>query len=248
MNIKQFHFRSSRRLLTPVLLMCIMYLPVKAQKDSPNPYNLQIISTIPEFKQACRQNTLNEMWDLRDHIPSIRLDLKYSTKDNFLHHELYPHLTTSYLRKPAAEALAAVQKELAGQGLGLKIWDAYRPYPVTVQMWEAVPDERYAANPKYGSGHNRGVAVDLTLVNLQTGSELDMGTGFDHFSDTAHIDFKQLPANVLANRKLLQTTMEKHGFNVLNTEWWHFYLPNAKDYALLGISFANLRKMKRHYK
>jgi zinc D-Ala-D-Ala dipeptidase len=208
-----------------------------------NEHGLHVISTKAELLQCIKKDARNTMLDVRKHIPGILLDLKYSTDQNFLHRKLYPRLQTTYLRKPATEALARVQNALAKKGLGLKIWDAYRPYPITVQMWEAIPDERYAANPKYGSGHNRGVAVDLTLVNLQSGEELDMGTGFDHFSDTAHVDFKDLPARVLENRELLQQLMEAQGFKVLNTEWWHFYLPNTKDYDLMGISFSDLKKL-----
>ncbi|MBC7867092.1 MAG: peptidase M15, partial [Gloeobacteraceae cyanobacterium ES-bin-316] len=101
----------------------------------------------------------------------------------------------------------------------------------------------YAANPKYGSGHNRGIAVDLTLINLTTKKELNMGTGFDHFSDTAHVNFTALPADVLANRRLLQSLMETSGFKILETEWWHFYLPDAKKYDLMDLSFKQLEKI-----
>ena len=115
---------------------------------------------------------------------------------------------------------------MAKQGLGLKIWDAYRPYAATQLMWNLVKDERYVANPAKGSGHNRGLAVDVTLINLQTGKELDMGTPYDHFSDTAHQSFVRLATeDILQNRKLLQATMEAAGFTALETEWWHYYWP-----------------------
>jgi D-alanyl-D-alanine dipeptidase len=145
-------------------------------------------------------------------------------------------------------ALAKVQQQLRHHNVGLKIWDAYRPYSVTEKMWEPLKDERYVANPKYGSGHNRGVAVDLTLVDVTTGKELDMGTGFDHFSDTAHVSFKALSANVLANRALLQQHMEAAGFVVLETEWWHFYIPDTRKYALLNLTFRQLKKINRSQK
>jgi len=128
--------------------------------------------------------------------------------------------------------------------MGIKIWDAYRPYSVTEKMWELVKDDRYAADPKFGSGHNRGIAVDLTIIDLSTGKELDMGTGFDNFSDTAHHDFKNLPANVLQNRLVLRSVMEKHGFKALETEWWHYYFINGKDYELLDIPFEELYRIQ----
>jgi D-alanyl-D-alanine dipeptidase len=156
--------------------------------------------------------------------------------------KLYPKITTTYLRSPAAKALLHVQIELNEMGLGLKIFDAYRPYSVTEKMWEPIQDDRYVADPKKGSGHNRGIAVDLTIINLKTKAELNMGTGFDNFSDTAHQTFTALPEEILRNRKLLKSLMEKYEFKPLETEWWHYSLPNAKDFELLDISFKSLKK------
>ena len=149
----------------------------------------------------------------------------------------------TFMRKAAVEGLVKVQKELNEKGFGLKIFDAYRPYSVTEKFWELVKDERYVANPAKGSGHNRGIAVDLTIVNLTTHEELDMGTGFDNFSDTAHSNYKQLPATVLQNRQLLRSLMEKNGFKVLETEWWHFYLPGSEKYEILDIKFKELNRL-----
>lgn len=155
---------------------------------------------------------------------------------------MYPAGTSrTFLREPAASALQKVQQELAGKGLGIKIYDAYRPYSVTVRFWELVKDERYVANPAKGSGHNRGIAVDLTLIYLHTGAEMDMGTGFDNFSDTAHHAFTGLPEEILQNRKLLRATMEKYGFKALETEWWHYSLPDAVKFELLDIKFKRIK-------
>jgi D-alanyl-D-alanine dipeptidase len=107
-----------------------------------------------------------------------------------------------------------------------------------------VKDDRYAADPKKGSGHNRGIAVDLTLIDLDTKKELDMGTGFDNFSDTAHHSFKKLPTDVLLGRIVLKLAMENHGFKALDTEWWHYYFVNGKDFELLDINFEQLTKLK----
>ena len=138
-----------------------------------------------------------------------------------------------------------MQDELVKQGLGLKLFDAYRPYAVTVLMWELIKDERYVANPKNGSGHNRGIAVDLTIIDLQTGKELNMGTGFDNFSDTAHHSFTALPKEVMRNRTLLKTIMEKNGFKSLDTEWWHYSWPGAPHFDVLDISFRKLKKNQK---
>jgi D-alanyl-D-alanine dipeptidase len=210
-----------------------------------NKYGLKVISDSRQLKNLIAADADNAMPDVKKLIPALVTDLKYCGNENFMKQPLYPHTNTTYLRKPAAVALAAVQEKLLQKGLGLKIWDAYRPYSVTEKMWEVVKDDRYAADPKFGSGHNRGIAVDLTIINLATGEELNMGTGFDNFSDTAHVDFKNLPEEVMKNRMLLQQLMQDNGFKVLDTEWWHFYLTDAKKYDLLNISFKELRKLNK---
>ncbi len=118
------------------------------------------------------------------------------------------------------------------------------PYAVTEKFWELIHDPRYVADPSKGSGHNRGVAVDLTIIDLSTKKELDMPTGFDNFTDSAHHDFVFLPEKVLANRRLLKETMEKYGFVEFPTEWWHYSLPDPERFAPMDISFGDLLKNK----
>jgi zinc D-Ala-D-Ala dipeptidase len=221
---------------------------VTAQDTLLNKYGLWVINRAADFKKTVQSNSQKQLIDLKQLIPGICVALQYAGNDNFMGKSLYPASARAYLRQPAAHALAAVQKELNGRGLGLKIYDAYRPYSVTEAMWEPVKDDRYAANPNNGSGHNRGVAVDLTIINLQTNEVLDMGTGFDNFSDTAHHRFTALPAAVLANRQLLKTLMEQHGFKALETEWWHYALPNAPMYELLDLHFDTLQKISSRKK
>ncbi len=195
------------------------------------------------YKTQVLHDPAKKMIELRSLIPDLIYDLRYATHDNFMNRRMYPIGTnTTFLRKPAAEALQKVQETLKAKGLGLKIFDAYRPWSVTAKFWELVHDERFVANPSKGSGHNRGISVDLTLINLNTSEELNMGTGFDNFTDTAHADFKQLPADVLQNRQILRSAMEQQGFKVLDTEWWHFYLPNASGFEILDIPFRKLSK------
>lgn len=228
------------------LLCCVVFLltPFFAHSQDTvlNKYGLWVISDVKVLQKTIRKNPVKQMVDVKTQVPGIILDLRYCTAGNFMQLPLYPPLTTTWLRRPAADSLKVIQSALKKSGLGLKIFDAYRPYSVTEKMWEPVQDDRYAADPKKGSGHNRGVAVDLTIINLQTMEELDMGTGFDNFSDTAHHAFTSLPEAVLQNRLLLKNIMEQHGFKALDTEWWHYYLPNAKDYELLDVSFNTLSK------
>jgi D-alanyl-D-alanine dipeptidase len=218
---------------------------ISAQSKIGNKYGLTIINSTKILQKEIDENPLKKMVDIKSFIPQIKLDLKYATDQNFMHQKLYPPVKTTFLRKPAAENLKKVVNELKIQNLSIKIFDAYRPYSVTEQMWEKVKDDRYAADPSKGSGHNRGAAVDLTLINLKTRKELPMGTGFDNFSDTAHPDFTVLSSEILYNRILLKSIMEKYGFKQLSTEWWHFYLPNSSSFELLDIPFFDLKKMAK---
>lgn len=225
--------------------MLIFFHPavLTAQESAGKRYGVTVIDSLPVYRTLVQADSSKKMLELQSLIPRLRYDLRYATANNFMHRPMYaPSTRHTFLRAPAAYALAAVQQELRHKGYGLKIFDAYRPYSVTVSFWELVKDERYVANPSKGSGHNRGLAVDLTIIDLNTGKELDMGTGFDNFSDTAHHDFTQLPQQVLQNRQLLRMTMQKHGFTPLETEWWHYYWPNDKNYEVLDIPFTSLSK------
>jgi D-alanyl-D-alanine dipeptidase len=221
----------------------VIFFGIAFTAASQNRYGLNVIQTKSAYNITVVKKPGKAMVDVRKKIKKIAFELRYADSNNFTHQQLYPAVTTTYLRKDAAQVLAAVQRELSTKNLGLKIFDAYRPYSVTEQMWELVEDDRYAADPAKGSGHNRGIAVDLTIINLKTKQELNMGTGFDNFTDSAHHDFKALPAAILQNRLMLKTLMEKHGFSALATEWWHYSLPNAKDYELLDLSFSELKEL-----
>jgi len=170
--------------------------------------------------------------------PKIQLDLRYATTNNFLNEKVYPD-ARCYLRAEAAKALDKVQKELATFGLGLVVFDGYRPLSVQRKMWEIMPDSRYVADPKKGSRHNRGMAVDVSLVDT-AGNPLDMPTLFDSFDREAHHDFMDLADNVKLNRWILKTMMEKHGFRPIRSEWWHYDYKGWKAYKVLDKSFDEL--------
>ena len=176
-----------------------------------------LLSPVPSLAQ---QKSNSDLVDILSINPTIVLDIRYATENNFTHHKLYP-VVKCMLRREPAESLSAVQKELKIRGLGLKVFDGYRPLSIQKKLWKAVPDDRYVANPAKGSRHNRGAAVDLTIVD-SLGHELEMPTPFDSFSDKAHCDYMKLPKNVLKNRALLERVMERHGFLRMSSEWWHF--------------------------
>lgn len=147
-------------------------------------------------------------------------DMKYATPDNFLKQAVY-ECGDCYLRKSTAEALVKANAEFLKLGYRIKLFDCYRPLAVQKKMWKILPGTHYVANPAKGSKHNRGAAVDLTLVD-KDGNELDMGTPFDFFGKEAHHTCTSLPKKVLENRKLLKDILNKYNFKSIYSEWWHY--------------------------
>jgi D-alanyl-D-alanine dipeptidase len=168
--------------------------------------------------------------------PHIQIDVRYATADNFMGEPLYP-AARCLLRREVAKRLSRVEDALEHEGLGLKVFDAYRPLSVQKKLWARYPFEGYIANPAKGSNHNRGAAVDLTLVDIVTGKELPMPSAYDEFSERAHRDYAGGTAQERRNRALLGEAMAKEGFKGLATEWWHFDDADAKKYPVLDLSF-----------
>lgn len=198
-----------------------------------------IINNCKDYNYSIKDNINKRLVPLKNCITPYIVEWKYATNDNFTHTKLYNN-PEGYVRQIVAVALQKAQKRLAEKGLGLKFFDAYRPYSVTQQMWKIVPDERFAANPAKGSAHNRGIAVDVTLVDLATGEEVKMPTSFDDFSEKAHHSYPNLSEKVIENRKLLKNTMELAGFESLSTEWWHYTFKNRAGFELIDLSFSEL--------
>ncbi len=159
--------------------------------------------------------------DILDEDPSILLDIRYATDNNFMQQKVYD-CGRCFYRPAVAKALAEVQASLRPLGLGLKMFDCYRPAPYQQRLWDIMPDARYVARPEKGSVHGRGAAADLTLVQLDSGEELDMGTPYDFFGEAAYTTTTDLSPAVLANRQTLQEAMLAAGFLTIRTEWWHF--------------------------
>lgn len=213
--------------------------PLFPQLIQDNKYGLKVVETVEQYQQLVKKDPNHELVDITGMIPDMVLDIKYASAQNFTGMQLYPY-SRAYLRLPAAKALLKVQQELKKKGLGLKIWDAYRPYSVTCAMWEFVKDDRYAADPKKGSRHNRGCAVDLTIVDLKTGEEIEMPTPYDDFTEKAHHAYKNLPPKVLENRTLLLQLMTDNGFASITSEWWHYDFKGWQSYHLMDINFTEL--------
>ena len=158
--------------------------------------------------------------------PTIALDLRYATTNNFMEEKVY-ECGRCFLRPAVAKAIVQAHQELQKQGLGLKMFDCYRPRPIQWKLWNKVPNPKYVADPRKGSMHNRGSAIDLTIVD-ENGTELNMGTPYDYFGKEGWTFYENLPEEVLKNRKLLRETLGKHGLKHIKTEWWHFTFRSQK--------------------
>ena len=159
---------------------------------------------------------------------TLALEIRYATENNFMERQIYD-CGRCFYRPKVAEALLAAHRELSARGLGLKMFDCYRPGPYQQRLWDVMPDARYVAPPARGSAHSRGAAADLTVYDLETGEELDMGTPYDFFGERAYTTTTDLPDTVLSNRRLLQEVMRAHGFSTIRTEWWHFNFGGARQ-------------------
>jgi len=198
-------------------------------------------TTFPEYVKTLKSNPEKELIDLQKLIPGIVLDIRYATTNNFTGEKIYT-LAKAYARRPVAESLKKIQADLKLQGLGIKIFDAYRPYKATVKFYEVYRDTTYVASPYRGSRHNRGCALDLTIIDLKTGAELKMPTGYDSFTKAAWPTTPVSDPVVKKNRDLLIKSMEKHGFRVNSSEWWHFDFIGWKKFEVLDIDFEELER------
>ena len=173
--------------------------------------------------------------------PTIKLDIRYGTSNNFLGTPVYTQ-ARAFLQRPAAEALLRAHRELKAQGYGLIIHDGYRPWYVTKIFWDATPNDKkiFVADPAEGSKHNRGCAVDLSLYDLKTGTDVKMPSGYDEMTDRAFADYAGGTPQERAHRALLRQPMEKEDFKVYPKEWWHFDYKDWKQYPILNVKFEDL--------
>ena len=217
-DVQQFH-------ITPVR-------PVEALRAE------ALAATPPREEGPFRPSDLVEVISLD---PTIRLDIRYATSNNFLGTPLYEE-PRAFLQRPAAEAVVRVHRALAAKGYGLLIHDAYRPWYITKIFWDATPPDKhqYVADPAHGSRHNRGCAVDLTLFDRSTGRAVEMPSGYDEMSERAHPDYTGGTAGQRKNRELLRSAMEAEGFTVYEYEWWHFDYRDWHSYAVQNVRFADI--------
>lgn len=221
--------RSCKTGFTALLASFILLYGVFGQ-DRPEPD--------PNAKEA-------DLFELIKLDPSIKLDIRYARTDNFVGKKVYPS-ARAFLQRPAAEAVVRVHRKLKILGMGLVIYDGYRPWSVTKLFWEVTPEDKriFVANPKTGSRHNRGCAVDLGIFDLKTGRQVPMPSEFDEFTERAGPDYAGGTPEETRNRDLLRRLMEGEGFTVNSNEWWHFDYKDWKSYDIYDVAFDEVRNLE----
>ena len=196
----------------------------------------------PRQRGEFRDSDLVELVKFAPLLTPVKLDVRYATADNFVGRPVYPEARV-FLQRPAAEALARAGKTLAAEGYGLLVFDGYRPWRITKLFWDVTPADKkqFVANPKKGSRHNRGCAVDLSLFDLATGEEVKMPSPYDDFTEKAAPDYAGGTADERSRRDLLRKAMEAEGFTVYEHEWWHFDYKEWRSYRVLDIPFDAIR-------
>lgn len=185
-----------------------------------------------------RQSQLVELTRLD---PSLRLDIRYATPNNFTGRPVYTQ-PRAFLQRDAARALVRAHRQAKKLGYGFTIFDGYRPWAVTKLFWEITPPDKhdFVANPAKGSRHNRGCAVDMTLHDLRTGAEIQMPSPYDDFTEKASPNYMGGTAEQRRTRDLLRSLMEREGFTVFDNEWWHFDYKDWRKYPIGNVPFEKL--------
>ncbi len=218
------------------IILFFMPLALMAQ----NKYGLKA-TTYEGYKESLKSNPEKELVNLEHFIPGIILDIRYATTNNFTGEVIY-NLPRAYSRKSVATSLKKAQEEFKKHGVGIKIFDAYRPYKATVKFYEVYRDTTYVASPYRGSRHNRGCAIDMTIVDLKTGKEITMPTEFDSFKKEAWPTTPVKDPQIKKNRDLIISVMQRNGFKLNSSEWWHFDFVGWQKYEVMDIDFEELEK------
>lgn len=209
----------------PVPFLLLISFGLMAQSDGMeipiSKYGLPVINDIKIYKKHVENNSDNRLLDVRGMISDARFIITYASEANFLKRKIYPS-PELFLRKPAAEGLVKAAEILRKQGYGMVLYDGYRPYAVTVLFYEEAGDTTFVADPRKGSKHNRGMAIDLSMYELKTGKIVDMPSGYDEASERAYHDYSGGTDASNHNRQILRSAMEQAGFSIFKFEWWHY--------------------------
>lgn len=221
------HCRKMNILLSPTIALVYLLL-------------IYSCATKPPYEKGNFKNS--DLVELTNLDSALKLDIRYATNNNFVGKPVYAE-ARAFLQKPAAEALVKVNQELKPLGYGLLIFDGYRPWSVTKLFWDITSKEnkKFVGNPRDGSRHNRGCAVDLSLYDLNSGKEVEMTGQYDEWSERSYKEYTGGTKKQRELRDLLRSKMEKHGFKVYEFEWWHFDYNGWETYPIQNIPFSEIK-------
>ena len=225
-----------------------------AAQSGPEIFRIQPVRPVAELRAAALAAKPPEehgnfrkpdLVDLATLDPRIKLDIRYATSNDFLGAPVYTS-ARAFLQRPAADALLRAHRELLKQGYGIVVFDAYRPWYVTKIFWDATPPDKheFVANPAEGSRHNRGCAADISIYELKSNKEVSMPGVYDEMSKRSYPNYSGGTAEQRAHRDLLRREMEKQGFSVYQTEWWHFDYRDWKEYGIQNVPFEAIGSVR----
>jgi len=212
-----------------------------------SPYGLRYVNDPALYSVQVLKDPQNTFLDMRELLPKAKFDVTYATENNFLKRRLYPTADV-FMRRPAAEALLRVARRLKSRGLGLVLYDGYRPYAVTVTFFEEIGDTTFVAHPRKGSKHNRGMAIDLSMFDLRTGKVVPMPSGYDEASERAWHNYNGGDPVALENRAILRDAMVAEGFEIFAYEWWHYDYKGWQSCITYDVWHQDIRKANRALK
>jgi len=247
--------RDNRGRATQVKVDALVFDRRQIEPETGNQLRIKPVRPVPELmREAMAAKPPQETGDfrqtdlveLRKLDPTIHLEIRYATTNNFLGTRFYSQ-ARAFMQRPAAEAVVRANKILKSYGYGLLIHDAYRPWYVTKVFWDATPEDKhiFVADPSKGSRHKRGCAVDLTLYNLETGRPVEMVSTYDETTVRAYPDYPGGTSLQRWHRKLLRDVMEAEGFTVYTAEWWHFDYKDWQKYAIGNVRFEEIQNRER---
>lgn len=210
-------------------------------------YGLPVVNDVKIYRKIVATDPENELVDMRQVLPMAQFDVTYADTTNFLKRKLYPTADV-FMRKPAALALRQASENLKKQGFGLVLFDGYRPYAITVLFYEEHGDTTFVADPRKGSKHNRGMAIDLSLFDLKTGKRLSMPSDYDESTPRAYHSYMDSDSASLAHRAILRSAMETVGFAIFPWEWWHYDFKGWESCFTYDLSHETIRQANKTLK
>lgn len=227
------------------LIIYIVFFLISVSIMGQENLKTNVIGDTIVYLRQIEENPNNELVDLENFVPGLNFDIHFATKDNVTDEQLYS-IKKAFARRPVAVSLSIIQEALNRRGLGLLIFDAYRPYADAIKIGDRMKNSESDGFLENNIKHSRGGSVDVSLISLTTGEEIQMPSGYCQNIKVTHTDYPDLPDNVIANREILIEVMQQHGFRVSPKQWWHFDFMGWQAFDLMNVSFEELENINKY--